>query len=183
MHPESLSGMVRRISWRPFLALCLLAACAGYDGRGLTPGLSSVEDVIAVMGEPALRWRDADGGQQLAYPRGPAGPHTYMAYFGPDGRLIRIENVLQMRHFARIAPGKDDREAVLRLIGPPNPEWTLYFAARDELAWEWRFCDDWSRLARFDVLFDAASGLVRSAMQRPEPGWGRGGAPYCGRSP
>ena len=30
------------------------------------------------MGAPAMRWREADGGERLAYPRGPAGFHTYM---------------------------------------------------------------------------------------------------------
>ncbi|MCL2525169.1 MAG: hypothetical protein FWF20_09790 [Betaproteobacteria bacterium] len=166
--------------WR-ILTLLLLAGCAGYGGHGLQPGVATVEEVVDVMGEPALHWQDADGSRQLAYPRGPSGPHTYMAWLGPDGRLIRIENVLQMRYFARITPGQDDQQAILRLLGPPNPAWTMYFAARDELAWEWRFCDDWSRLARFDVLFDATSGRVRSTMQRPEPSGGRGGPPWCGR--
>ncbi|MDR1996014.1 hypothetical protein [Azonexus sp.] len=184
MHPEAVAGIADRLAacWLCILVLLLLAGCAAYDGRGLQPGVATVDDVIAVMGEPVLRWQDADGSLQLAYPRGPAGPHTYMAFFAPDGRLIRIENVLQMSHFSRIVPGRDDHEAILRLLGPPNPAWTIYFAARDELAWEWRFCDDWSRLARFDVLFDATSGLVRSTMQRPEPSGYRGGAPYCGRS-
>ena len=56
----------------------LMTACASYNGRGLLAGVATVRDVMAVMGEPALRWQDADGSQQLAYPRGPAGYHTYM---------------------------------------------------------------------------------------------------------
>ena len=63
-----------------------MTACASYGGRGLQPGVANVSDVITSMGEPAMRWRDADGSQQLAYPRGPAGVHTYMAFFGPDER-------------------------------------------------------------------------------------------------
>ena len=158
------------------LALLFLVGCAGYDGRGLQPGVATVDEVIAVMGEPALRWREADGSEQLAYPRGPAGPHTYMVWLGPDGRLIRIENVLQMSYFARIVPGQDDYQSIQRLLGPPNPAWTAYFSARDEMAWEWMFCDDWSRQARFDVLFDATSHVVRSTMQRQESSR----PPYCG---
>jgi len=162
-------------------ALALLAACAGYDGRGLQPGVASVDDVIAVMGAPAMRWQDADGSQQLAYPRGPSGVHTYMVKIAPDGRLIRIDNVLQASRFARITPGQDNQESILRLLGPPEPSWTLYFKARDELVWEWAFCDDWSRRARFGVLFDASTGLVRSTYQQPDQIGARGGAPYCGR--
>lgn len=137
-------------------------------------------DVLARMGEPALRWRDADGSQQLAFPRGPAGVHTYMVFLAPDGRLMRIENVLDMRHFALLQPERHTQADVLRLFGPPFPGWTAYFKARDELVWEWRFCDDWNRLARFDVLFDGTSGRVRTAYQRPDLHGPDNVAPYCG---
>lgn len=162
--------------------LCLfLSGCAGYAGSRLQPGVSGIAEVVAAMGEPAMRWRDADGSEQLAYPRGPSGPHTYMAYIGPDGRLQKIENVLSMKHFARIAAGKSDQAAVLRILGPSTPQWSAYYQARDELVWEWLFCDDYGYLARFDVLFDATSGLVRSTMQRPDLRGQDGVAPSCGR--
>lgn len=159
--------------------LGLLAGCAGYSGYGLRPGEATVEQVVAVMGQPALRWQDADGSIQFAYPRGPQGVHTYMAHFGADGRLRLLENVLDMKHFARIVPGQDRVETILRLLGPPNPAWSVYFKARDELVWEWRFCDDWSRLARFDVLFDATSGVVRTSYQRPDLQGPNSVAPFC----
>lgn len=163
------------------LSVLLVAACAAYDGRGLQPGVANIDDVVRKMGEPAMRWRDADGSQQLAFPRGPSGVHTYMAFFAPDGRLSRFHNVLQMRYFAQIVPDRHDQAAILRLLGPPNPAWTAYFAARDELAWEWRFCDDWSRMARFGVLFDGTSGLVRTTYQRPDNRGPDGIAPFCSR--
>lgn len=163
------------------LALLLTAACASYDGRGLQPGVATVADVVRGMGEPAIRWRDADGSQQMAFPRGPFGVHTYMAFFAPDGRLSRLENVLQPRYFAQIVPGRDDQAAILRLLGPANPQWTVYFAARDELVWEWLICDEWSKQARFYVLFDATSGLVRTTTQRPDIHGKDGVAPFCGR--
>lgn len=168
---------------RRALAACilLLAGCASYDGRGLQPGVTGAAEVVAAMGEPAQRWRDPDGSEQLAFPRGPTGVHTFMAFIGPDGRLLRIENVLDMPHFARIVAGRDDREAVLRLLGPPVPQWTAYFAARDELVWEWAFCNEWNELSRFDVLFDGRSGRVRSTLQRPDLRGPDGIAPTCGR--
>ena len=162
------------------LSLLLTAACASYDGRGLQPGVASVADVERVMGQPAMRWRDADGSQQLAFPRGPFGVHTYMAFFAPDGRLSRLENVLQPRYFAQIVPGRHDQAAILRLLGPANPAWTVYFAARDELVWEWLICDEWSKQARFYVLFDATSGLVRTTAQRPDIRGKDYIAPFCG---
>lgn len=163
-----------------FTSCLLLSGCAGYAGSRLQPGISGLPTVLSEMGEPAMRWQDGDGSEQLAYPRGPQGPHTYMVFIGPDGRLQRIENVLTMKHFARIEPGKSDQAAVLRLLGPPTPEWTVYFEARDELVWEWRFCDDFSQLARFDVLFDGTTGLVRTTMQRPDLRGRDRTAPFCG---
>lgn len=163
------------------LPLLLIAACASYDGRGLQPGIADVADVERVMGQPALRWRDPDGRQQLAFPRGPEGVHTFMAFLGPDGRLERIDNVLRTEYFRQIVPGRDGEAAILRLLGPPVPEWTAYYAGRDEIVWEWLFCDDWNRLARFDVLFAASTGLVRTTMQRPDLRGLDGDAPTCSR--
>ena len=157
----------------------VLSSCAGYSGRNLKPGVATQPEVIASMGEPAMRWKDADGREQLAYPRGPEGSQTFMAWIAPDGRLERIEAVLGMAHFARIEPGKSDQAAVLRLLGPSQPQWTQYFKARDELVWEWRFCDSWNQLACFDVLFDATTGIVRTSYQRSELGNRDGGPPGC----
>ncbi len=164
--------------WLHSMILCL-SACVAYDGHRLLAGGASVNEVIAEMGPPAMRWQDADGSEQLAYPRGPMGVHTYMVYLAPDKRLARIENALVSERFAQVRPGEHDQNAILRLFGPPNPVWTVYYEARDELAWQWLICDDWNRLARFSVLFDGKSSLVRSTLQVPE--WrGRDGvAPWC----
>lgn len=144
-----------------------LGACAAYSGSGLKPGEARVEDVIRVMGEPAMRWQDPGGAVQLAYPRGPAGVHTYMVHLAPDGRLERIENVMDMQAFAQVR--KDmTRDQVLRTLGPPVPAWTDYFKARDELAWEWRWCNEVGAASRFNVLFDATAGTVRSTQSRME---------------
>lgn len=166
--------------------IVLLSACASYSGRTLENGVSTLPEVVATLGEPAMRWKDDDGREQLAYPRGPYGTQTFMALMSADGRLERIEGVLDEAHFARIENGKSDMAAVLRLIGPPTPQWTAYFEARDELAMEWRFCDAWNQVARLDVLLDATTGIVRSTFRRPElPEMSflfgrRGGTPSCG---
>lgn len=160
------------------LALAL-AGCVALGGPPLQAGVDGVEQVQARLGDPYLRWRDDDGGEQWAYPRGPMGTQTWMVFLAADGRLQRIEQVLTSRHFARIRPGVDDVQSILRLIGPPNPGGTVEFAARNELAWEWLICDDWSQLARFGVLFDARSGIVRSSYQLPELRGRNSSAPWC----
>ncbi len=147
-----------------FLALMplgLLSACASYSGYGLKPGVSRIDDVERVMGQPAMRWQNPDHSAQLAYPRAPTGLHTYMVFIAQDGKLQRIENVLTENVFARIRPGMTEEE-VLRTLGPPG--WTDYYPRRGEREWEWRFCNVWNEAARFDVLFDNTKGTVRSAM-------------------
>lgn len=167
------------IRFLPAIAALALTGCVSYSGYGLKPGEATTTDVIASMGEPALRWQEPDGRQQLAFPRGPEGTHTFMAYIGADGRLERIESVLEAPYLRRITPGSSTTEDVLRLIGPPESRWTGYFERRDELAWEWRICDDSWHAARFDVLFDGKSGVVRSTMQRQERRWPDGGTISC----
>ena len=149
------------------LVVTLFAGCAAYDGRGLQAGTSRLDDIERLMGAPAMRWRQANGGERLAYPRGPAGFHTFMLETDPGGVLLSKENVLEPKHFARLREGMTQDE-VMRVIGPPQAHWTVYFEARDELVWEWRYCDDWSEPARFNVLFDQTKGTLRTTMSRPE---------------
>ena len=73
------------------------------------------------------------------------------------------KNTLSPESLNRIKPGMS-KDQVTRLIGPPEPSLTTYFEARDELVWEWRICDEWKQRARFDVLFDATKGVVRSTL-------------------
>ncbi|HEY4698462.1 MAG TPA: hypothetical protein VIH29_10740 [Gallionella sp.] len=146
------------------LSAFLLVACASYSGRGLKPGDSRLEDVLRIMGDPAMRWQEPDGSQQLAYPRG---IHTFMVQIGADGRMQRIENVMGIKTFARISSGMTKNQ-VLRILGPSLPSGTAYFKARDELVWEWRYCDEWNEAARFDVLFDGSKETVRSTLSLTE---------------
>jgi hypothetical protein len=149
------------------LLTLVLAACASYRGAGLRPGEARLEDVVQRMGQPAMRWQDPDGSIQLAYPRGPAGIHTFMVKLGPDGRLQSIVNVLDKAGLARIHPGMTQAQ-VLRVLGPPDYGRTAYFKARDELVWDWRACTYNVNIQRIYVLFDATAGTVRSTMSQDE---------------
>lgn len=115
------------------------------------------------MGAPAMSWNLPGGGRQLAYPRGPAGFQTYMVFIDAAGKLERKANVMDQEYFAKVQSGMTQSE-VLQLLGPPQPQWTAYFEARNELVWEWRYCDSWNSAARFDVLFDGTTQRVRSAQ-------------------
>ena len=145
----------------------VIAGCASYNGRGLKPGISTVDDVIQLMGQPAMRWQEAGGGEQLAYPLGPAGFNTFMVMIDSKGVMSSLQGVLDMQHFALIRQGMTKNE-VLRILGPSQPQWTVFFERRDELVWEWRYCDAWNEPARFNVLFDNTTGLVRSTQSYTE---------------
>jgi hypothetical protein len=158
-----------------FLSL-LLSACAAYSGYGLRPGVDRAEDIARVMGEPAMRWLDPDGSAQFAYPRGPMGYQTYMVFVGADGKLQSIRNVLTEKDFARVQTGMT-KDEVLRILGPSFKGWTSTSLSRNELSWEWRYCDAWSEAARFDVLFDSKKETVRSTFSQTEAllgMWGKG---------
>ena len=165
--------------WTILCATMLLAACASYNGSGLRPGEARLDDVQGLMGPPAMRWQEPDGSVQLAYPRGPAGYHTFMVKLGPDGLLQSIANVLEENSFVRIRAGMS-KDEVLHVLGPPDYSRSVYFKARDELVWDWRFCRIYANSGRFLVLFDGASGAVRSTMALAESGRRMSGEP-CGR--
>jgi outer membrane protein assembly factor BamE (lipoprotein component of BamABCDE complex) len=163
-------GMNRRFRATPGAAAlfaALLSGCVSYSGDSLKPGQSTLQDVEAAMGEPAMQWTDPDHSMQLSYPRGPAGFHSYMVYLDPAGHLQRIQNVMDLDSFYRISPGMTEQQ-VLRILGPSVPQWTNFFAARRELVWEWRYCNEFSQRARFDVLIDADSHKVRTSFGHAE---------------
>jgi hypothetical protein len=164
--------------WIACFSVLLLGGCVSYSGQGLKSGQDRMENVLHVMGQPAMRWQNADGSVQLAYPRGPEGFQTYMVSIGTDGRLRQIENVLDEKNLARIQGGMT-KDEVLHILGPSYPGWTAYFKTRDELAWEWRYCNAWNEPARFDVLFDNSKATVRSTMSATEGQLGLCDDSYC----
>lgn len=161
------------------LGALLVSACAGYGGSDLKPGVSTLPEVRASMGEPAMAWKNPDGSQQLAYPRGPAGTQSFMAYLGPDGRLQRIEKVLDGSQFHRIRPGMS-KDEVLRILGPSGAPYMQFYSMRNELAWSWLICSH-NAEEFFDVMFDNATGIVRSTGRHPNMVGPDGIQPSCGQ--
>jgi hypothetical protein len=162
--------------WIALVLSLLLSACAAYSGYGLKTGVDRADDVVRTMGEPAMRWLDPDGSAQFAYPRGPMGYQTYMVFVGADDKLQSIRNVLNEKDFARIQAGMT-KDEVLRVLGPPFEGWTSTSLSRNELSWEWRYCDAWSEAARFYVLFDINKAIVTKTLSHTESLlglWGKG---------
>ena len=102
------------------LLLAGIAGCATYSGSSLTPGASTEEDVVAVMGEPALVRDAPDGGKVLWYPRQPFGRESFAARIDESGTLASIEQRLEAQYIARLKPNESTADDVLDLLGPPN---------------------------------------------------------------
>ena len=152
----------------PLLFLtALLSACATLGGPVFTPGATTQQELLAYRGPPQHAWEEPDGVQRLFWTSAPSGTSTLMARFDTKKRLISYEEVLDIEHFAGIQPGMT-MEEVTRQIGPPYHGWTTYFKARDELVWEWKYCDSWNASARFHVLFDGTTKKVRSTLSLTE---------------
>jgi len=160
------------------LAALALSGCA-LSHAGLRPGVATRQDVLGVLGPPAMQWANPDGSSQLSYPSGPSGYESRMVYLDAGGRLVRIDYVTRDEILDTIVAGMSEAD-VVRRIGPPVPEWTANFDARNERALEWRYCSDHSEIARFDVLIDRDRNTVRSSMRITED-CGRGVC-YCGHS-
>jgi hypothetical protein len=124
---------MRKIGSVPvFLAL---AACAGYSGHSLKPGVSTVAEVEATMGKPALVRDAKDGGKVYWYPRQPYGRESFAARVGADGRLVSIEQRLAPEYIGRIRPNESTSEDVLDLLGPPSDVYRYPRQQRE--AWEY----------------------------------------------
>ena len=146
--------------------LLTLTACAGYSGAGLKPG-ATIADVEASMGQPAMVWQNKQHQTtQLAYPRGPAGYVTFMAYFDNQGKLERIEQVLDERHFAQIKADMT-QDDVLRIRGPYRD--TNVFPARNELDWDYGYCSQNLQRMAYSVMFDTRTRLVTGGQTNPDP--------------
>jgi hypothetical protein len=121
---------------RSLSAAALLAGCAAYSGSGLVPGQSSVDDVVAVMGEPALI-RERPGGERIYwYPRLPAARESFAARIDPDGTLISIDQRLAPEYISRLQPNKSTADDVLDILGPP---YRIYqYPRMQREAWEYQ---------------------------------------------
>lgn len=157
----------RLSGWLIAMVAATLTACASYSGTGLKPGIATVTDVEATMGQPAMVWKNKQGQiTQLAYPRGPAGFVSFMAYFDAQGKLQKIEQVLDERHFFLIKNGMTQDE-VLRILGPYRD--SNVFSARNELDWNYGYCSQNLQRMAYSVMFDTKTGLVTGGQTNPDP--------------
>ncbi len=119
--------------------------------KGMTPGVSTLDQVREQMGRPETERVFDDGSRRLEYPRGPAGLKTYMVDIGPDGRLVAIIQVLTAENFAKVRLGMSQDE-VRRLLGKPGQ--VAAYRLKKETVWSWKWLEGGvTQEAYFNVHF------------------------------
>ena len=106
--------------------------------KGLTPGVSSVDQVRRQMGAPDTERVFDDGSRRLEYPRGPQGVKTWMVDIGPNGRLVAITQALTAENFAKVHVGMSEDE-VRRLLGKPGE--VAAYRLKRETVWSWKWLE------------------------------------------
>jgi outer membrane protein assembly factor BamE (lipoprotein component of BamABCDE complex) len=121
--------------------------------KGLTPGVTTEEQVRNQMGRPEIERTFTDGSKRLEYPRGPQGLNTYMVDIDRDGILQDITQVLTATNFARVQPGMSEDE-VRRMLGKPGQ--VAVFPLKPETVWSWKWREGGvTQEGIFNVHFDA----------------------------
>ena len=124
------------------LGALLASGCASYDGRGLVPGQATEADVLAKMGAPSQTIRRPDGSAALYFSRMPYGRQIFMASFGPDRVLGRIEPTLDYEHIRRIKAGVSTVADVKEILGPPASAARAPFKPIDVWEYQWQIGAD-----------------------------------------
>ena len=144
---------------------CLLAGCAGFDGRGLAPGASAGE-VEALMG-PAADKRAKGSETWVYYTRQPYGYANYVARISQDGKLIALEQRLSDENIARIERGKWRADDVREEFGPPYTN--INFARMQRDIWEYRFRSLQSTVPYALYVQFSPDGVVREVYTMSDP--------------
>ena len=130
------NAVSKRVTAKGVVASALLVAAAGCANVAtIAPGTPS-EAVAASAGKPYRVWPEANGGASWEYPQQPSGRYNYMVRIGADGRVTRVDQVLDWPFFNAIAPGMK-RNDIEHILGRPYSTTYMPVLDRDVMAWRW----------------------------------------------
>jgi hypothetical protein len=142
----------------PALAGCVLSAPLPAPG-------DSAADVRTRFGQPTATYPDGKG-HVLEYATGPMGQRTWMAHFGPDGKLLAMEQALAGPVFARLKVGESGKDEVLRTVGRPAERSFLDLPQLEVWSYRYKENDVWNSMMH--LHFDKA-GVLRLMQNGPDP--------------
>lgn len=153
----------------PALACGLLAAgCTTIEER-LPPG-SSLGEVRASMGTPAVTCALPDGGERLVWSGQPSLQASWATNVAADGTTSGVEQVLTDASFNRLREGTWGMEDVRCAFGPPAIIDSVGVPGRLQRVWSYAYKQDtvWNSL--MFVFFDDA-GYVTRFHPGPDPAY------------
>lgn len=144
-------------------AACLCAGCTNnpYHAANVQPGATR-EEVLARAGRPTGIVALPSGGQRLQYSLQPMGQRAWMVDLDAAGRVVSSRQVLTLREFSRIEPGKWTRQDVEREFGPPARLDALRGYGGPVMTYRWNDGGDmfwWVYLDERNVVVRAHQGM------------------------
>ena len=144
------------------IAVSLVAAAAFMSGCAFTPvqpGMSR-EQVMASYGTPT-RTLPLATGTRLQYSRQPAGQSAVMVDLDAADKVVAVREVMTLKEFLRIEPGKWTRDEVEREFGPPARIDRVASWPGDIMNYRWR---DNLQDMFFWVYLDAGNRVQRTGQ-------------------
>lgn len=149
------------------IVLITLTGCSVLPASSIKPGVSTVDQTFKAMGKPDMAWRDSQGQViQAAWTTQPASYVTFMVYFSDKGSVIKVEQVLNERHFAMVKNGMEG-EDVLKILGPYRS--VDHFSGLHQIDWNYGYCSDSDGREVYSVSFDDRTLKVTGGITTPDP--------------
>jgi len=137
-------------------AALLLAGCAFTP---VTPGMSR-DEVMASYGTPT-RVVAIGSGTRLQYSAQPAGQRVVMVDLDAAGQVVSVRQVMALKEFSKIEPGKWTRDDVEREFGPPATIDRVASWPGDIMSYRWR---DVAQDMYYWVYLDAGNRVQRTGQ-------------------
>jgi hypothetical protein len=83
-----------------------------------------------------------------------------------NGRVLRVEEVISVAHFAQVRVGQDDTTIIRREFGPPRLIQT--YALSGLTAWMYPYLENLNWNSEMAIYFDK-SGIVQKVESGPDP--------------
>lgn len=143
------------------VALCVLSAC--HDEAGdVTPGQTTLPQLLTRMGQPSMVWSDSDGSLQLEFSHVLDGGGNYMARVSAGGTVISLQQVLTDSVANTLQAGMSQDQVRRRLGRPASVE-----SGMDGDVWHWPLgADGRPVMWQVDAHFGARGLLLDVQRQR-----------------
>ena len=142
--------------------LIAITACAPLHPDFLRVGMTR-DALRSSFGPPAAERHDPDGDVWI-YSSAPFGERASAAHLDAEGRVVRVEPLLDTQHFATIRVDAWNKTDILTHFGRPAEVGGI----RGYEVWSYRYREAETWYSLFHVMFDA-SGVVRQTQNGPDP--------------